>query len=429
VPALSRPAWLVLAGDAVSALGSGLTLPFAVIYLHAVRGIPLAAAGGSISVLAVTGFVGNPLGGWLSDRIGPRRTVMGALAIAAAGTASIAAVHHTWQAFAAFALYGMGTCILFPAQDALLAVAVEAEQRSSVFSVRFATMNAGFGLGGLAAAVIIHHATASRFVTLYLVDAASFMAFIPLLALLRGVGNRVVAQPSDDAASAAGPRGLGLVWRDAAFRRVWLLTMGLFVFGYAQLGTSLPAYATRRGGIQPGAVGIVFAANTVAIVVLQLPVLRLLAGRRRSGALAVACACWAGAWAVALGAGSAGSGAVAVAAFAAAAAAFGVGETFLSPALGPIVNDLAPDDLRGRYNGLNTLALTTGTAIGPVVGGALLGAGLGGPLFGGLVAACLGLSAYASRLGRHLPGPVNVVHDDDAPAAEGPVAAIVGEAL
>jgi MFS family permease len=354
VPALSRGAWLVLAGDAVSALGSGLTLPFGVIYLHAIRGIPLAAAGGAVSVLALTGFVGNPLGGWLADRIGPRSTVIGALAVAAAGTASIAAVHHIWQAFGAFALYGMGTCILFPAQDALLAVAVEAEQRSSVFSVRFATMNAGFGLGGLAAAVVIHHATASRFVTLYLIDAASFLAFIPLLVLLRGVGDRAVPEPgadADEAGAPAGAGGLRLIWRDAAFRRVWLLTMGLFVAGYAQLGTSLPAFATRRGGIHPGAVGVVFAANTLAIVVLQLPVLRLLAGRRRSTALAVACGCWAGSWAVVLGAGAAGSGVAAVAVFAGAAAVFGVGETFLSPALGPIVNDLAPDHLRGRYNG------------------------------------------------------------------------------
>jgi MFS family permease len=201
VPRLPRAAWLVLLGDALSAMGSGLTIPFALVYLHNFRGVPLAAAGGAVSTLAVTGFVGNPLGGWLADRIGPRPTVSIGLILAAAGSVAVAAVHSTWQAFPAFALFGMGMCVLTPAQDALLAVLVEPEQRSSVFSVRHATMNAGMGLGGLAAAVIVHEATASRFVLLYLIDGASFLAFIPVLGLLRGAGGRGRRFPR------TGPRG------------------------------------------------------------------------------------------------------------------------------------------------------------------------------------------------------------------------------
>ena len=41
VPSLPARAWLVLVGDALSALGSGLTLPFFVVYLSQVRGIDL----------------------------------------------------------------------------------------------------------------------------------------------------------------------------------------------------------------------------------------------------------------------------------------------------------------------------------------------------------------------------------------------------
>jgi len=38
---LPRATWLLIAGDAVSALGTGLVLPLTLIYLHQVRGIPL----------------------------------------------------------------------------------------------------------------------------------------------------------------------------------------------------------------------------------------------------------------------------------------------------------------------------------------------------------------------------------------------------
>ena len=42
--------------------------------------------------------------------------------------------------------------------------------------------------------------------------------------------------------------------------------------------------------------------------------------------------------------------------FAAANVAFALGETLVSPTLPAIVNDLAPDSLRGRYNGAYVLA-------------------------------------------------------------------------
>jgi hypothetical protein len=39
---------------------------------------------------------------------------------------------------------------------------------------------------------------------------------------------------------------------------------------------------------------------------------------------------------------------------------FAVGETMLSPTLPAIINDLAPPQAAGRYNGLGTLAFTVG---------------------------------------------------------------------
>ncbi len=38
---LSRATWLLIAGEGVSAVGTGLVLPLTLIYLHQVRGIAL----------------------------------------------------------------------------------------------------------------------------------------------------------------------------------------------------------------------------------------------------------------------------------------------------------------------------------------------------------------------------------------------------
>ena len=81
------------------------------------------------------------------------------------------------------------------------------------------------------------------------------------------------------------------------------------------------------------------------------------------------CGLWALCWGITLAGGRLGGGATAVAVFALAMVVFAIGETLLSPTLAPMVNDLAPDELRGRYNGVSTLAWTTGYMAGPVLGG------------------------------------------------------------
>src|SRR5204863_6681851 len=87
--------------------------------------------------------------------------------------------------FAAAALTGLGISMVWPAQDALLASVAGPRARSAVFAVRHACLNAGLGLGALGAAAVISTAHPGTFTVVYLADAATFLAFIPVLARLR----------------------------------------------------------------------------------------------------------------------------------------------------------------------------------------------------------------------------------------------------
>jgi len=412
VPALPRQAWIILGGDTISAIGTGMTLPFFVVYLHRVRGIELEVAGLAVATIALASVPGNAVGGFLVDRFGARRAVLAGLVLSAAGAALIAFVSEPWQAFAAAAASGFGVAVFFPGFDSLLAVAVGPEQRSSVFAIRHATMNAGLGIGGLVAAAIVELDSVRTFQALYLVDAASFVAVVPLLLALRGLGTR--AEP--DAEHARG--GYGTVLRDRVFLRVAGLTVLLFGLGYAQVNAAFPAFATGPGDIGAKALAVAFAVNTLAVVLLQLPVLRLLQGRRRSAAVSLVFLLWAVTWAVTLAAGKLGGGADAVALFAFAVTIFAFGETLMSPSVQPLVNDLAPDALRGRYNATYTLALTTGYILGPVIAGAALGAGHANAFFLALVAACLVAALGASRLRRSLPAAADLIGDPRLDLAE-----------
>jgi len=409
VPALPRLAWVVLGGDFVSAAGSGLTLPFLFIYAHQVRGLPDGVAGLVVASIALASLAGNPVGGVLADRATPRRALMAGLAVAAAGSAALAAARTGPGLFAAAVLLGLGVSVIWPAQDALLASLAGPGGRPAVFAVRHACLNAGLGLGALVAAAVVSVARPATFTAIYLLDAASFLAFVPVLARLRPAVPPAGRQPpaSEPSAGAPGRAGFRTVLADRAFVRVWMLAAVLVTVSFGQSQSSFAGYATRPGGIGPHGLALAFAANTLTVVAAQLVILRRLADHRRTTAVGLAGAAWAASWAVVIAGGHLGGGAAAETAFAAAMVIFALGECLLSPTLPAIINDLAPPRAAGRYNGLGALAFTTGFLAGPIAGGAALGAGAGTALFAALILTCAAAAAFALRLARHLPAAAN----------------------
>ena len=88
---------------------------------------------------------------------------------------------------------------------------------------------------------------------------------------------------------------------------------------------------------------------------------------------------------------------------------FALGETLMQPTIPPLVNDLAPDHLRGRYNAVSTAAFSLSAIIAPVVAGWLIGHGGSSLYIWQLVAGCVVVVWVAVRLERALPPHVNGV--------------------
>ncbi len=402
VPRLSSRAWVVLGGDALSAIGSGLTLPFFLVYLHRVRGIGLGQAGLILATIAAAGLLGNPAGGWLADRIGPRRSVVAGLVVTAAGTLGFAVVHTAATGFATAAVYGLGMSVLWPAEDAMLATAVDAGQRPQVFAVRHATLNAGFGMGGLLAALVVSFASPASFTLLYLVDAASFLAFAGIVAMMTDTAPVATEEAAD-----AGPAGYRKVFADRLFRRLWVIALLMVTAGYAQYHAAFPAFATGTGHLSAQGLALTFAANTVTVVGAQLVVLRLMAGRRRTRGVVVSAAFVAAAWLATMLGGSHALTRIGPVLFVVAMVLFALGETLLSPTLPAILNDIAPESLRGRYNGGYTLAWSVGYIAGPALAGFALASGRGQLLFAALIGALCLAALAARRLETQLPPATN----------------------
>ena len=422
IPPLPRAAWLILGGDCLSAIGNGLVLPFFIIYLNKVRGLEIDTAAYALATASLVGFVVGPIGGWLADRFGARRIVILSLFVSGLGSISIAQVQETWHAFAAAAVWGTGITLFWPAVHSFLTTVVEKHQRSAAFSVHYAAINLGIGIGGIVGGFMVNTADAFSFELVYYLDALTFVPFILILLFaVKNGGGAVGGDPGAPADERA--PGYLSVLRDKRFVRILVLMTLLVTIGYGQLTSAFPAFTTRPGGISERALGVTFAANTFFIVIAQLIVLRFMDGRRRTRAVMFLTTVWAACWAMVLFGGTLGSGLDATLAFSFAAVLFAFGETIVSPTLSPMVQDLATDQTRGRYSAVFALTWMAGSVIGPALAGIFLDRGWPGPLFLLLIAGC-GVAAWlAYNLERHIPVSANLVQLDEEVTAPEAVAA------
>ena len=138
----------------------------------------------------------------------------------------------------------------------------------------------------------------------------------------------------------------------------------------------LAIFITDTAQLSARLIGIVFLVNTLTIVVGQLFVLKWLRGRSRVRLLGLTGLLWAASWFLgALVPGFPTWAAITVLLIA--TLIFALGETVWSPTAPSLINAIAPDHLRGRYNAAQSLTWSLGLMLAPVFTGALIGSGRG----------------------------------------------------
>jgi MFS family permease len=258
-----------------------MTLPVEIVFLHDDRGLSLAAAGFALAVAGAAGLVGTIAAGVAADRFGAGLTTLCGLALAGVGTLAFLAVHSLGMAVVATSLQGAGFGITWVGTFPILIRAVEDRLREDVLGVNYGTINLGLGIGSLMAGTILA-INPDAFGVLFVVDAATYAIFA---ALLLGLGE-VRGEPREAEVS-AGISAYGPVVRDTRLVAATAISLLLVVCGYSQITSAFPAWATGPAGVDRSIVGFAFAANTWAIVVAQLPALRLVRGWRRTSASSV----------------------------------------------------------------------------------------------------------------------------------------------
>src|SRR5262249_17516837 len=176
------------------------------------------------------------------------------------------------------------------------------------------------------------------------------------------------------------------------FVRLALTNVAMIAVGWGVFTWIVPPYARDQVGVGTRLIGTLLLANAFTVALAQIPVAKLAEGRRRAptmglAALTLTAACLPGLVADRLGGGAA------YGVLVAASIAVGVGECLHTTVLMPLVADLAPAALRGRYMAATGLSWWLGLALAPTLGAQLLSAS---PPAAMLAAAALAVAGRAA---------------------------------
>ncbi|MGC2997001.1 MFS transporter [Streptomyces sp. G35A] len=384
----------MLAVTFIDRIGSGLWASTSVLYFTYVSGLSVAQVGTLAAVAGAVGIAGAPLGGRIADRL-PLTQVLVALQLlrALAAFALLTTDHYLLlMAFSAVGSLGDRAAGIL---TKLYATRIAGPDRVRYQAVNRTASNAGWALGGLAAASALALGTATAYRWLLAGDALSFVA-VALLTL-------TCAEPPSPGRTAAAPRNTPGTsrpdnpWRDRAYL-AYVATETVLSLHDAVFKIGLPLWIAHSG-VSHGLAPLLLVVNNVMVVALQVPLAALgstTAAARRL--LIPLCAVFAlGGVTMALSA--TGSPLRATILLTASAIAFTLAEMLHATVSWELSVALAPDTAQGAYLGVHGLAQSTQRTVGPL---AVTAAIATGP-FGWIV---FGAAAAVASVAQH-----RLVHD------------------
>jgi MFS family permease len=322
--------------------------------------------------------------------------------VSTVGYAGFAFVERPWQGFACSIVSGAGLGAAGTANRTLVIRLVNPEQRAAAFALNRVSGNLGIGLGATVAGFVVAGAQQlSSFQFLYFFDAFTFAGFA-LLVLAAVPSPRPVPVPAID----ANGTGFRAVARDRLFVSVIAANIVLVVFGHTVFSNILPPFVKAHTPVGPAEIGIIVLVNTLFIVIAQIPAVRVVARMRRTHTFAATGALFAIALLAVLPATLIRSELAATSLLVGVAIVFAIGEIAHILVLGPLVADMAPAHLLGRYLSLYSLTFSGSLALGPAIGGLLLQTSPDAIWWGGALAVALA-GAFLLRLGDRIPEPLH----------------------
>ena len=329
---------------------ASFVIAFLSLYLVRDRGMPPAEAGRILALYGIGFTVAGPLGGLLADRVGRRATMILGLLCGACSVGALAFARAP-ALLALFTFIAAATGDMYrPAMSAAVADVIPPADRPRAYGLVYWAVNLASSVG-----LVIGGLVAERsFVALFIADAGTSIAAAAIVFFrvpeTRPTG--IVHEPAI--------RGLRKVFADAPFVSFLLLHLSaLAVFVQWQL--ALPIDMSAHG-LGPSAYAFLMAVNCAGVVLLQ----PILSPRLNRFDPALLLALSAALFGIGYGVNAVGGSLIV---YSAGTAFWTVGEVVGFPVASTMVANLAPTELRGRYQGAFSMCWGVAFTIAPLAAG------------------------------------------------------------
>jgi MFS family permease len=354
---LPRVFWALWVCQLVNRLG-GFVEPFLVLYLTHGRHLAVATAGLVVAANGAGSVVSQLLGGWLTDHVGRRRTMLIGFAGTGLGLVVLGQARGLVAIAACAFVVGVAADLFRPAVSATVADLLAPGNRVRAYGLLFWAVNIGFSVSAVSAGVVAQ----LGFGLLFWINAATCLVAATVIFL-------AVPETRPERTGHARRGLLGVAGRDLPLLAlVAISTVNATV--YFQAYSTLPL-AMTRSGLAVSTYGLVIALNGAVIVVLQPLLIKVLSRYDRS--VVVALAMLLVGLGFGLGAVAGRSPGGAAFGYAASVVVWTLGEIGVSSVLTAVFADLAPADLRGGYMGVGGFSYSAGAVLGPMLGTAVFG--------------------------------------------------------
>jgi len=324
--------------------------------------------------------------------MGRRATLLGALVASAVTLVALGSVHTVGLIAVLAFLAGLANNATRPATGAIIADIVPSADRGRAYALNYWAINLGFAVAMLSAGLVASHGYSLLFFGDAMANVGcAVVVFFTVPETRPVVGAATSGASSGATAEVSGRAGsLADVLRD----RIFLGFLGAVLVGaiiYSQAQTVQPIMM-GQDGLGPGAYGAVAALNGILIGVLQLPMTTWMRRYTHGAVLASSSFLMGAGFAVPLLFSAVGHP---MGVYAASVVVWTIAEIGNTPPQMALGADLAPAHLRGRYQGMSTLAWSVAGIVGPLVGGwALSAVGASAVLWASLVLGAAGVPAW-----------------------------------
>ena len=396
-----RSIWSLTGGTFINSFGGSMVFPLFTLFFTQKFGISVAEAGLLAALFTVGGLIGGPLGGWLADRVGRKGVMIFSLCAEAVLSLGMALAPTLPLLVLTIFCFGLTVPMFWPASSATIADLVKPEKRAGAYGLIRVAANLGVAFGPLVAGVLLAvqqqpdgSTPPNAYLPLFVMDALTSLIFAFIIwRRLRETKPQVVAQ-SDGTKAPQVSGGYGRVFQDSPFM-IFVILSGLVGVVYSQMNTTFGVYLTRTLGYSASVYTAMLSTNAAMVVLFQFPLARWVDKQDRSAMLALGAALYA------IGFGFIGFAST-LFMFWTAVVILTIGEMVIVPAAQTVSADLAPIDMRGRYQATFGLINNFFYGFGPVIGGYLYDIGRSQLIwFGSLIlglAVAFGFRAFGPKL-------------------------------